>query len=422
MTYTNTSFYLVLIFICIALSSGRANSDPISARYEIELIYPLASSSGVETGQARLAIFVKYPGAARSDRTFSNPRFDVSGSGTIEMRAENIPIRENATLTTLTGELQLEDGGQLFLPVRIVDFESTRRHDIVRVDSRVFETRINAFRNSYPFTEYNCSSKIENDDLEKIVIASRSLLTERAIYLTDDESWNCITRFLNENAYILNSFSPERMSDALLFLSEFRSTIGDGADERFLRFYTEFLNIIVNLRILGTRLNERQYLVDHIRSEFTELYSKHSHVTFLTAGQTFESLSDHAASETCLDIATSLYRNIDDSTISYIKDNGRHPNSPYNAITFSMVRSVGCAIDLADDDKRNEFGDVVAAAIYLQENYPEFLYEYNNLYDRLDESGVFVIRDQLSNSQTRLVTEYYNVFFQKLSGSKASGT
>ncbi|MEP1613168.1 MAG: hypothetical protein ABJL72_14745 [Roseobacter sp.] len=388
-----------------------ADND-ISSTYELDLFYPFELTSG----QANLAIFVKSPGPSQSSRTFHNVGFSDNRRSTLTLETE-VFLSDDSLYTSVAGVVVSGDGEQLFLPVRLYDFTEVGRRDRAEVTLRLYQSGINAFRNSYPFTDYSCRSEIAAVDLEKVILAARTLLVERETYLSEDEGWNCLTSFLNENAYELNKFEPSRINNVLQFLSEYRSSLGATPDDRFTRFYLDFLNIVVDLRVLGTPLTERLQLVDHLRSEFTEIYTKSSDVAFLSAGETFELLSSHSASDVCLSVATSLFSNISPATIQFIKRNGRGTNSAYNAMTFAMVKAMSCAVESAPVRDIGQLGEIRSAAKYLISQNPQFVSAFTDLYDKLDSEGVFLRRDQTGSSQTALVTSYYDELISDSSGS-----
>lgn len=384
----------------------------ITSEYDVNLYYPF----DLPSGQANLAIFVKRPGLSQSSRTFHNVSFSGNRSSTLNLEVE-VFLQNDALYTSVSGEVESSSGERLFLPVRLFDFTDIGRRDRASITLRLYQTSITAFRNSYPFTEYNCRSDINAADLERVILAARTLFIEREIYLSEDESWNCLTAFLHENAFELNRFEPGRINNVLQFLTEYRASLGSSPDERFTRFYLEFLNIVVDLRILGTPLTERLQLVDHLRSEFTEIYTKNSGAAFLSAGATFDLLANHSASDVCISVATSLFSNISPETISFIKSGGRGPNSAYNAMTFAMLQAMSCAVELSPTSDIGRLGEVGSAAAYLKRSNPQFVSAFVDLYDALDGEGIFLRRDQKGISQTALVTSYYDELIDQSDGS-----
>ncbi|MEM6898507.1 MAG: hypothetical protein AAF583_01875 [Pseudomonadota bacterium] len=249
------------VLFCVLMPTWLCAETDITSEYDVNLYYPF----DLPSGQANLAIFVKRPGPSQSSRTFHNVSFSGNRSSTLNLEVE-VFLQNDALYTSVSGEVESSSGERLFLPVRLFDFTDIGRRDRASITLRLYQTSITAFRNSYPFTEYNCRSDINAADLERIILAARTLFVEREIYLSEDESWNCLTAFLHENAFELNRFEPGRINNVLQFLTEYRASLGSSPDERFTRFYLEFLNIVVDLRILGTPLTERLQLVDHLRS------------------------------------------------------------------------------------------------------------------------------------------------------------
>ena len=403
----NASCFLAILFGPV---SAHAQTTP--AEYDITLY----SGAGLGSGTSSISIFLKYPGAGRSDRIFFSPPVTAYSSTKAKIEISDVLVRKDTLATAIAGEITLDDGRKLYVPIVVGKFE---RPDRIQFDITPVSNTLNAFRTSYPFNEYSCNARIERDDLEKVILASRTILTESQIYLANDESWNCLNAFFEVNARTLKTVSPQRLNDVMTFLSDYRQFQGADLSENFLKLYLRFIHEMIKQDILGSELGEGVRLKDHLRSELTEIYTKHSDISYLGAGLIFENLSIRTAGDVCLKLAPALFNSLTSTQIESITDDRRGPGSPHDALTLSLVTSMDCAIREARNtqgfsESSRKLGEVGATSAWLVFSHPEYLQSYLNMYDKMEGAGLLTTRDRLisSNSRVNLIYSYYENMFK----------
>lgn len=399
---------LMIAVVATSLVTARAvHADTVDSQYEIKVF----SGLGLQNGEASLAIFFK-PASGRSQRVPYTRLFGREGrsQNQILIEVDDIPVEKTTYAVAISGSLKMGNQTVFYIPIKVEAFEERARRDLLHNQGSIKLTtsRLTAFRRSYPFSTYECDTRMDKDDLEKVILASRAMLTERDIYLSTDEGWNCLENFFEANASIMSSIDPARLNDVLEFLANYRSFQED-VPERFIGLYLQFLKKLIALNIMGTELADDRTLESHLRSELREIFAEDTTAAVGHSGGILETLDRLNAPELCLDLAGSLFFNFTQLEASELKAlDLTRPNADF-LVEYAMNTSMDCAVSLArrEDVDLRTLGPVASTSAWLTRDYANFMQTYINLYDHLDQNNWISQRKVRENTTTARVHDNY---------------